>query len=61
MLFASIRLFGLIFHLIVGSIGLEPMKTKANRFTVYPVDTSVTTRFVEAEGFKPPKPFSLPL
>ena len=24
-------------HLIVGSIGLEPMKTKANRFTVYPV------------------------
>lgn len=37
MLFASIWLFGLIFHLIVGSIGLEPMKTKANRFTVYPV------------------------
>ena len=35
--FASIWLFGLIFHLIVGSIGLEPMKTKANRFTVYPV------------------------
>ena len=37
MLFASTWLFGLIFHLIVGSIGLEPMKTKANRFTVYPV------------------------
>ena len=37
MLFASIWLFGLIFDLIVGSIGLEPMKTKANRFTVYPV------------------------
>ena len=37
MLFASIWLFGLIFHLIVDSIGLEPMKTKANRFTVYPV------------------------
>ena len=37
MLFASIWLFGLIFHLIVGSIGFEPMKTKANRFTVYPV------------------------
>ena len=26
-----------------------------------PFATSVTTRFAEAEGFKPPKPFSLPL